>query len=75
MGFDTDPCSDFGRLTYEMWLACRLVVDTDIHAKGWSLEGAMQYMTDNTALSTHEIGTEVDRYISWPEQALPASRR
>jgi uncharacterized protein (DUF885 family) len=70
MGFYTDPYSDFGRLTYEMWRACRLVVDTGIHAKGWSRERAMHYMADNTALSMHEIGTEVDRYISWPGQAL-----
>lgn len=70
MGFYTDPYSDFGRLTYEMWRACRLVVDTGIHAKGWSREQAMQYMADNTALSMHEIGTEIDRYISWPGQAL-----
>lgn len=70
MGFYTDPYSDFGRLTYEMWRACRLVVDTGIHAKGWSRERAIQYMADNTALSMHEIGTEVDRYISWPGQAL-----
>ena len=70
MGFYTDPYSDFGRLTYEMWRACRLVVDTGIHAKGWSREQAVQYMADHTALSMHEIGTEVDRYISWPGQAL-----
>jgi len=70
MGFYTDPYSDFGRLTYEMWRACRLVVDTGIHAKGWSREQAMQFMAENTALSLHEVRTEVDRYISWPGQAL-----
>ena len=70
MGFYQDPYSDFGRLTYEMWRACRLVVDTGIHAKGWSRERAMQYMADNTALSLREVRTEVDRYISWPGQAL-----
>jgi uncharacterized protein (DUF885 family) len=61
---------DFGRLTYEMWRACRLVVDTGLHAKGWSREQAMEFMAENTALSRHEITTETDRYISWPGQAL-----
>lgn len=70
LGFYQDPYRDFGRLTYEMWRACRLVVDTGVHAKGWSREQAIQFMSDNTALSTHEITTEVDRYISWPGQAL-----
>lgn len=70
LGFYQDPYSDFGRLTYEMWRACRLVVDTGIHAKGWSREKAIEFMASNTALSLHEITTEVDRYISWPGQAL-----
>jgi uncharacterized protein (DUF885 family) len=70
VGFYTDPYSDFGRLTYEMWRACRLVVDTGIHAKGWTRQQAMDYMASNNALSLHEISTEVDRYISWPGQAL-----
>ena len=69
-GFYKDPYSNFGRLTYEMWRACRLVVDTGIHAKGWSREKAMEYMAANTALSLHEVKTETDRYISWPGQAL-----
>ena len=69
-GFYTDPYGNFGRLTYEMWRACRLVVDTGIHAKGWTRQEAIDFMTANTALSHHEIGTEVDRYISWPGQAL-----
>jgi uncharacterized protein (DUF885 family) len=69
-GFYTDPYSNFGRLTYEMWRACRLVVDTGLHARGWSREQAIEFMAANTALSRHEIGTEVDRYISWPGQAL-----
>ena len=69
-GFYKDPYSNFGRLTYEMWRACRLVVDTGIHAKGWSREKAMDYMAANTALSLHEVKTETDRYISWPGQAL-----
>jgi len=64
------PYQDFGRLTYEMWRACRLVIDTGIHAKGWSRKQAQDYLADNTALSIHEITTEVDRYISWPAQAL-----
>ena len=53
-----------------MWRACRLVVDTGIHHKGWTREQAQAYMRDNTALSEHEIETEVDRYIAWPAQAL-----
>jgi uncharacterized protein (DUF885 family) len=69
-GFYTDPYSDFGRLTYEMWRACRLVVDTGIHAMGWTRQRAIDYMAERTALSRHEITTEVDRYISWPGQAL-----
>ena len=69
-GFYTDPYSNFGRLTYEMWRACRLVVDTGLHAKGWSRDRAIEFMTARTALSRHEIQTEVDRYISWPGQAL-----
>jgi uncharacterized protein (DUF885 family) len=64
------PYQDFGRLTYEMWRACRLVIDTGVHAKGWSRKQAQDYLADNTALSIHEITTEVDRYISWPAQAL-----
>ena len=53
-----------------MWRAARLVVDTGIHWKGWSREQAVEYLATNTALSMHEIGTEVDRYIAWPGQAL-----
>ena len=59
----------FGFLTYQMWRACRLVVDTGIHHLGWTREQAVKYLHDNTALSDHEIDTEVDRYISWPGQA------
>jgi uncharacterized protein (DUF885 family) len=69
-GFYQDPYSDFGRLSYEMWRACRLVVDTGIHAMGWTRQRAIDYMAERTALSRHEITTEVDRYISWPGQAL-----
>jgi len=70
MGIYTTKYEQFGKLTYEMWRACRLVVDTGIHAMGWTREKAVEYMSKNTALSFHEINTEVDRYISWPGQAL-----
>jgi len=70
MGMYTTPYERFGQLTYEMWRACRLVVDTGIHAKGWTRGEVVNYMTKNTALSLHEINTETDRYISWPGQAL-----
>ncbi len=70
LGLYTDPYSDFGRLTYEMWRACRLVVDTGLHAKGWTRQQAIDYLASNTALSLHECTTETDRYISWPGQAL-----
>lgn len=69
-GFYQDPYSNFGRLTYEMWRAMRLVVDTGMHAKGWSREKAIEMMESNTALSTLNVRTEIDRYISWPAQAL-----
>ncbi|HZJ65835.1 MAG TPA: DUF885 family protein [Kofleriaceae bacterium] len=70
MGIYTTPYEHFGRLTYEMWRACRLVVDTGLHAFNWSREQARAYLRDHTALSEHEIETEVDRYIAWPGQAL-----
>jgi uncharacterized protein (DUF885 family) len=70
MGVYHTPYQRFGRLTYEMWRACRLVVDTGMHAMDWTRERALAYLADNTALSKHEIRTEVDRYISWPAQAL-----
>ena len=69
-GFYQDPYSNFGRLTYEMWRACRLVVDTGMHTKGWSRDKAINYLSSNTALSLHNVTTEIDRYISWPAQAL-----
>ncbi len=69
LGFYKDPYSDFGRLSYEMWRACRLVVDTGMHYLGWTREQAIQFMADNTALTLHNIAAEVDRYISWPGQA------
>ncbi len=70
MGVYHTPYQRFGRLTYEMWRACRLVVDTGMHAMDWTRDQALTYLGDNTALSKHEIRTEVDRYISWPGQAL-----
>ncbi|MBL8531806.1 MAG: DUF885 domain-containing protein [Hyphomonadaceae bacterium] len=70
MGIYHTPYQRFGRLTYEMWRACRLVVDTGMHAMGWSRERAIDYMTENTSLTSHEIRTEIDRYIGWPGQAL-----
>jgi uncharacterized protein (DUF885 family) len=70
MGIYETPYEVFGMLSYQAWRAARLVVDTGIHAKGWTREQAQAYMHDNTALSDHEIETEVDRYISWPGQAL-----
>ena len=70
MGMYTTLYEQFGKLTYEMWRACRLVVDTGIHAKGWTREQVIAYMAQNTSLSIHEINTETDRYISWPGQAL-----
>ncbi|MGI2171946.1 DUF885 domain-containing protein [Shewanella sp. MF05960] len=69
-GFYQDPYSNFGRLTYEMWRAARLVVDTGMHSKGWSRQQAIDFMASNTALSLHNVTTEIDRYISWPGQAL-----
>jgi uncharacterized protein (DUF885 family) len=69
-GIYSDPYSNFGRLTYEMWRACRLVVDTGIHSMGWTRKQAIDYLASHTALPLHEVETEVDRYISWPGQAL-----
>jgi len=70
MGIYKTPYERFGYLTYQMWRACRLVVDTGIHHLGWTRQQAIDYMTQNTALSDREIANEVDRYISWPGQAL-----
>ncbi len=69
-GFYQDPYSDFGRLTYEMWRAMRLVVDTGMHYFGWTRQQSIDYMAANGALSLHNVTTEVDRYISWPGQAV-----
>ncbi|MFO0873862.1 MAG: DUF885 domain-containing protein [Phycisphaerales bacterium] len=68
-GMYADPYDDFGRLLYEMWRACRLVVDPGMHALGWTREQAMAFLRDNTALSELNIQTEIDRYIGWPGQA------
>ena len=70
MGIYRTPYERFGKLTYEQWRAGRLVVDTGIHAKGWTRDQAVNFLKDNTALSLHNINTEVDRYISWPGQAV-----
>jgi uncharacterized protein (DUF885 family) len=69
-GIYETPYHNFGRLTYEMWRACRLVVDTGMHTQGWSRAKAIAFLADNTALSMHNVNTEIDRYISWPGQAL-----
>lgn len=69
-GLFTDPYDDFGRLNFEMWRALRLVVDTGIHAKGWSRQRAIEFIQANSALSRTNIEREVDRYIAWPGQAV-----
>ncbi len=70
MGMYETPYDRFGMLSYQMWRAARLVIDTGIHAKGWTREQGVAFLRDNSALSEHEIATEVDRYIGWPGQAL-----
>ena len=70
MGIYRDPYEMFGRYSYEMWRACRLVADTGIHWLGWDIEEARRCFTENSALSPHNIQTELERYISWPAQAL-----
>jgi len=70
MGIYRTPYERFGAQSYEMWRAARLVIDTGIHRYGWSRQQAIDYLAGHTALSTHEVETEVDRYISWPGQAL-----
>ena len=70
MGIYRTPYEHFGRLSFEMWRACRLVIDTGIHQYGWSRKQAQDYLAQHTALSIHDITTEIDRYISWPGQAL-----
>jgi uncharacterized protein (DUF885 family) len=70
MGLYDTPAKDMGRLSYEMWRAARLVVDTGLHSKGWTKDQALAFMRDNTALTEANIEAEVNRYISWPGQAL-----
>ena len=70
MGIYRTPYEKFGQLSYEMWRAARLVIDTGVHRYGWSRQQAIDYLAGHTALSEHEVETEVDRYISWPGQAL-----
>ncbi len=70
VGFYQDPYADFGRLSYEMWRACRLVVDTGMHALGWSRQQAIDFMAEYTSSTLLNITNEVDRYIAWPGQAL-----
>jgi uncharacterized protein (DUF885 family) len=70
VGFYQDPYSNFGRLSYEMWRACRLVVDTGMHALGWTRQQAIDFMAENTSSTLLNITNEVDRYIAWPGQAL-----
>ncbi|MBX3690172.1 DUF885 family protein [Dokdonella sp.] len=70
MGIYHTPYEEFGRQTYEMWRAARLVIDTGIHHKGWTRAQAIDFLASHAALSKHEVETEVDRYISWPGQAL-----
>ena len=70
MGIYQTAYEHFGRLSYEMWRACRLVIDTGIHAQGWTRQRALDYLSDNTSLSAANVRAEVDRYISWPGQAL-----
>ena len=70
MGIYETPYDEFGRLTFEMWRAARLVIDTGLHEYGWSRQQAIDYLASHTALARHDVVTEVDRYISWPGQAL-----
>ena len=70
MGIYNNAYEHFGRLSYEMWRACRLVIDTGIHTQGWSRQQALDYLSSNTSLSAANVRAEVDRYISWPAQAL-----
>jgi uncharacterized protein (DUF885 family) len=70
MGFYQDPYARFGQLTYEIWRAIRLVIDTGLHALGWSREQAIAYFVEHAGKAEHDIVVEVDRYIVWPGQAL-----
>jgi uncharacterized protein (DUF885 family) len=68
-GLYQDPYDNFGRLSDEIWRACRLVVDTGLHAKGWTRQQAIDYLLANTAISSLDAASEIDRYIGWPGQA------
>ncbi|MGQ3228778.1 MAG: DUF885 domain-containing protein, partial [Blastomonas fulva] len=70
LGLYETPYEEFGRQTFEMWRAVRLVIDTGIHTQGWSRQKAIDYLAGHTALAQRDVETEVDRYISWPAQAL-----
>ncbi|MDQ3674608.1 MAG: DUF885 domain-containing protein, partial [Gemmatimonadota bacterium] len=70
VGFYKDPYSEFGRLSYDMWRACRLVIDTGLHSKGWTRQQAIDYLAENSALTMTNVTNEVDRYIAWPGQAI-----
>ena len=70
MGFYKDPYMKFGQLTYEIWRAVRLVVDTGMHSMGWSRQQAIEYFLANSSKNEHDVTVEVDRYIVWPGQAL-----
>ncbi|HPC10988.1 MAG TPA: DUF885 domain-containing protein, partial [candidate division Zixibacteria bacterium] len=70
MGFYRDPYAEFGRLTYEMWRAIRLVVDPGLHARGWTRQQAIKFFRANSSKADHDIAVEIDRYIVWPGQAV-----
>jgi uncharacterized protein (DUF885 family) len=70
LGLYKDPYSKFGQLSYEMWRAVRLVVDTGMHSMGWTREQAIRFFNDNTGKTNQDITVEVDRYLVWPGQAL-----
>jgi uncharacterized protein (DUF885 family) len=70
LGLYKDPYSKFGQLTYEMWRAIRLVVDTGMHSRGWTRDQAINFFKENSSKSEHDITVEIDRYIVWPGQAL-----
>ena len=70
LGLYQDPYSKFGQLTYEIWRACRLVIDTGVHSLGWTRQQSIDFLANNSAKSMLDITNEVDRYIAWPGQAL-----